>query len=383
MEPLNEEDRRALYRLSRVDGLGPVRVRRLIDRFGSPTAVLHAPQHHLEQVEKIGAKVAAAIRSNDSDERTTIDFERMQRLGIQLVFAGDPEYPVSLLEIPAGPLFFTMRGSIRPEDKLAIAVVGSRRCSEYGRQVAKRLSTDLAKRGVVVVSGLARGIDGIAHRAAVEAGGRTIAVLASGIDNIYPPEHVELADDVSRHGAVISEAPIDGVPIGGLFPQRNRIISGLSLGVLVVEASERSGALSTAMHAIDQNRDVFAIPGRITDAASAGTLKLIQQGARLVTCIDDILDQLGPIDWPNPVQESQPTDELSAGPLFDGKAPSGLNADESRIWNALSLDPMEQDELAEKTGLATANLSSLLLMLEMRGIVRRLAGNRYVRLGEL
>jgi DNA processing protein len=239
--------------------------------------------------------------------------------------------------------------------------------------MAAQLARDLAARGVTVVSGLARGVDAAAHRAAIDAGGRTVAVLASGLANIYPPEHVELAEEVVRCGALLSEAPLDGPPIGNLFPLRNRIISGLCRGVVVVEAAARSGALSTAYHALDQNREVFAVPGRVGDVASAGANELLKKGAALVQTVDDILAQIGPIDV------DQPTPPTSSPKPPAAPTPSLANDVERRVWEALSSGSVDLDTLAESSGLAVRELSSSLLMMEMRGVVARQPGNRFAR----
>jgi DNA processing protein len=222
---------------------------------------------------------------------------------------------------------------------------------------------------VTVVSGLARGIDAAAHQGALKAGGRTIAVLASGLANIYPPEHQQLAEEVAAQGALISEAPLDGPPIGGLFPQRNRIISGLSLGIVVVEAAARSGALSTAHHALEQNRDVFAVPGRVGDLASEGTNQLIRDGACLVRHVDDILEHLGPIEVPATSQVMPP----------EVPTPSGLDANQTKLWEAVGTDDVELEVLLDRTGLRASEASASLLLMEMRKLIRRLPGNRYQR----
>jgi DNA processing protein len=221
---------------------------------------------------------------------------------------------------------------------------------------------------------LARGIDGAAHRAAIAAGGRTLAVLASGLGNIYPPEHSDLANEVSTAGAILSEAPIDGLPLAGLFPLRNRIISGLSLAVLVIEAAERSGALSTAHHAIEQNRDVFAIPGRITDPASSGTNRLIQKGATLVLSPDDILNHLGPVEISKPTTVNE-----AVSTTQDASPPPGLSDIEASLWQALGHDELSLDFLADTVGMDPSAASAILLTMELKRHVDRLPGSLYRR----
>lgn len=362
-----DPQRLAVFRLSMMDGLGPVRTGRLIERFGSAQAVFRASRPQLLEIDGIGAKLADTILEGGDEARAREEYERALRLGIQLVFDSDPDYPPGLLEIHDRPRILSVRGQIVPSDRLAVALVGSRHCSAYGLRMADRLARELAQRGVTVVSGLARGIDAAAHRGALAVGGRTIAVLASGLANIYPPEHVELAEKIADQGALVSEAPPDGPPLGELFPQRNRLISGMSLAVVVVEAAARSGALSTARHALEQNREVLAVPGRIGDRASEGANHLIQQGAVLVMNAGDILKQLGPVEL-RPAAPSEPA-----------PPPPNLGETDQRLWNALSGDPVELERLLEATRLSASTASSALLLLEMRQLVRRLPGNRYVR----
>ncbi|HVJ81601.1 MAG TPA: DNA-processing protein DprA, partial [Planctomycetia bacterium] len=301
-------ERLARLRLWRTEGVGPERQAALIERFGSAAATLAASRDALEAVAGIGPKIAAAIVDPEGTALAEREVESLAKAGVRWLTVEDDDYPALLKEIPRPPLAITLRGAIVPADDFAVAIVGSRRCSPYGLQVAATLARELVAKGATVVSGLARGIDGAAHRAALDAGGRTIAVLASGLGNIYPPEHLELAEEIVQRGALVSEAPIDGPPLGPLFPLRNRIISGLSRGTVVVEAADRSGALSTAHHALDQNREVFAVPGRIGDPNSGGCNSLLRKGATLVRSVDDILEQLGPgPDRPRAAGVAQPS----------------------------------------------------------------------------
>ena len=367
-ENVNGDERLALFRLSLVDGLGPVRLRGLLAQFGSARAVFQVGKGQLEAVDNIGPVVAEAIRQSTAEEAASA-YQKMVEQGIRLLFETDSEYPEALREIPSVPLSLAIQGDLLPRDRLAIGIVGSRRCTAYGRKIAEQLATDLAAKGITIVSGLARGIDAAAHAGALKAGGRTIAVLASGLGNIYPPEHKDLAREIANQGALLSEAPLDGPPIGGLFPQRNRIISGLSLGVIVVEAAARSGALSTAHHALEQNRDIFAVPGRVGDAASEGTNQLIKNGAFLVRNADDVLEHLGPVQMPG---TAEPVPVAVA-------TPPGLDATQTKLWDALGCDEVELETLLERTGLRASEASSALLLMEMRKLVRRQPGNRYVR----
>jgi DNA processing protein len=271
---------------------------------------------------------------------------------------------------PPGVLF--VRGQLQPSDALAIAIVGSRHATHYGLQQAERIAGSLVRAGYTVVSGLARGIDAAAHRGALAAGGRTIAVLASGVQNVYPPEHVQLSAEVAAHGAVISEAPPRAAPLGGMFPQRNRIISGLSLGVLVVEASKRSGALITARHAMEQGRDVFAVPGLVTSRMSHGCHQLIRDGAKLVETVDDILEELGPLPAAAPTRDD--------GREIHHPAELLLNELEQQVLTAVPTEATVIDRVIATSNLPAPQVLATLSVLEMRRLVRRVSGNSVMRL---
>src|SRR4051794_31256838 len=281
--------------LTMVQGVGPHTCRALLGRFGTPSGVLDAPASALREVPGVGARLAERITRARRDHDPTAELELCRRSDVRVIPRGDAGYPASLEEIPDPPSPLYCRGTLQDGASLAIALVGSRRCTPYGLRIAERLAAALARVGLTVVSGLARGIDAAAHRGALKAGGRTLAVLANGLSQVYPPEHEELARQVAGAGAVISEMPMTQAPIAGLFPQRNRIISGLSLGVVIVEAAPRSGSLATAQHALEQNRDVFAVPGPVDSLGSRGCHALIRDGARLVETVDDILEELGPL----------------------------------------------------------------------------------------
>jgi DNA processing protein len=286
-----------------------------------------------------------------------------------LLTPADPRYP-PLLGAIASPPDLHVRGSLEPDDALAIAIVGSRRATAYGLEVAERLSSELAARGIVIVSGLARGIDGAAHRGALDANGRTIAVLGSGVDVIYPPEHVALARDIERHGAIVSQFPPGTPPLPYHFPARNRVIAGLTLGVVVVEAAERSGALITAGLAGDLGRDVFAVPGRVTSDSSRGTHRLIQEGAKLVLDWSDIVQEL-PEAWRRLVRGD-------VSPSGDVHRPSG-ETDDGRILALLSPDdPQHIEDVIAGSGLTAARVGASLMTLELEGWARQLAGQRWV-----
>ncbi len=372
-------DQRALFELARVDGLGPIKLRRLLDVFGSAVAALGAKRAELTGVPGIGPKLADAILNRPAATDIDAEIAELARAGVRVIFEDDDEYPPQLREIYDNPVFLTIRGEILAKDKLAIAIVGSRHCTRYGVDQAERFAQALAARGITIISGLARGIDGAAHRGAIQAGGRTIAVLASGLGNVYPPEHLELADRVADQGAVVSEARLGGAPLAGLFPLRNRIISGISLGVLVVEAAERSGALSTAHHAIEQNRDVFAIPGRLTDPASKGTNKLIRMGATLVTSPEEILEHLGPTELTLTQSSTNGSVASDSTTPQTMETPTGLSEAEAKIWNALAGEELPVDLLIERTGLEASAVSASLLTMELRRLAERLPGSLFRR----
>ncbi|MGH6783545.1 MAG: DNA-processing protein DprA, partial [Sphingomicrobium sp.] len=273
---------RDLLCLSMVSGSGPNLFRALVKRLGSPTSVLDASMSRLRDVPGIGVKLAERIASARRESQVEEELANCERLGVRILTADSNDFPASLKSIPDPPALLYVRGGLLPRDTLAVALVGSRHCTHYGLRTAERLAGSLARIGFTVVSGLARGVDAAAHRGALTAGGRTIAVLASGVGNIYPPEHDELAQQITTSGAVVSEMPTHFEPIAGLFPQRNRIISGLAHGVLVVEAAERSGTLITARCAGEQGREVFAVPGSIRNPKAHGCHRLIRQGVKLV-----------------------------------------------------------------------------------------------------
>ncbi len=292
-------------------------------------------------------------------------------MGVVPIARGEPLYPAALEEIPDPPPLLYVQGTLEPRDQLAIALVGSRRCTPYGIRIAERLATSLGRAGFTVVSGLARGIDAAAHRGALKGGGRTIAVLANGLASIYPPEHAELALEVAEHGALLTELPMHQGPIAGLFPQRNRIISGLCLGVVVIEAAPRSGSLSTAHHAMEQNREVFAVPGPVDSLASRGCHRLIRDGAKLVETIDDILEELGPL-----VREVHTADDETP---VRHPAELALNDQERSLLGQLDNRPTGVDELIMRTGLIASQVMATLSVLELKRLVRRMPGHQFVR----
>ncbi len=363
---------RALLALHLVPGLGPKLTAALLERFGSAEAVLRASVEELCAIPYLGESVALAVSRALHRADVDAELEQLARHECRLLVLGTPEYPAALATISTPPQLLYVRGTLEPGDARAVAVVGSRECTSYGRRVAERLAADLARAGYVVVSGLARGIDGCAHRGALQAGGRTLAVLAGGLSRIYPPEHKDLARQVAESGALLSEAAMGMEPMAGMFPARNRIISGLSRAVVIAEAAEKSGALITARHAAEQGRPVLAVPGPIDSPASGGTNALLRDGAVLCRGAADVLEEL----------EGVSTVRSPAGQADRPAAPSpppGLDAEQQRVWEALAEGPRHVDELVQRLGLAVPQLSGILLLLEMRKVLRRLPGNRYER----
>jgi DNA processing protein len=358
-------DLRDLLTLHLVPGLGPRLTTALLERFGSAEAVLRATPEQLQQIPHVGVKLAQNLSEAMRRGDVGAELELMTKHGVQLVGRGQAGYPEPLMNIPDPPHLFYIRGDLRPSDSNAVALVGSRSCTTYGRRVAERLAADLARAGFTVVSGLARGIDGIAHRGALQAGGRTLAVLAGGLSKIYPPEHADLAREVEAAGALLSESPMRMEPMAGMFPARNRLISGLSRAVVVIEAAEKSGALITARHAAEQGRPVFAVPGPLDSPSSAGTHHLVRQGAILLRGLDDILEELGGAAVTGEQASRQP--------------PPGMDDVQQRLWQFLGEKPRHIDEMAQQLGLSIPQIAGALLMLEMKKAVRRLPGNQYER----
>ncbi|MDE0938369.1 MAG: DNA-processing protein DprA [Pirellulales bacterium] len=357
-------------RLCLVSGVGPRILTTLIAHFQTPQAVLAADASQLQQVEGVGYRLAQAIAVAKQEIDLSPELAACRSAGIQMVSRSATAYPRLLLEIhdPPGVLF--LQGDLRAADSLAIAVVGSRNATRYGVTQAARIATGLARAGVTVVAGLARGIDAAAHRAALAAGGRTLAVMGGGLLKTYPPEHAELARQVSEQGCLISEMPPQYVATRHAFPRRNRIISGLTLGTLIVEAAERSGALITARQAMEQNRDVFAVPGPVDNRNSKGCHALLRDGAILVESVEDILDALGPL-----VETNQQED----GREIRHPAELQLNATETSVLQAIGTNPTLVDQVVQQTELPTHRVLSTLSVLEVRQLIVRLPGGTVTR----
>lgn len=362
----SEREKRYWVGFNLVKGIGAVRFRRLLSEFDSLENAWHAPSSALRK-----AGLGEKHLENLLLIRTQVDLDRywevLEKKGIQILTWMDDSYPRLLKEIDQSPPVLYVRGELSVSDEIAVAVVGTRRVTKYGRQIAEEVAAGLAQNGVTVISGLARGIDAIAHQAALDVGGRTLAVLGSGVDRIYPPEHRRLAERIVEQGALISDYPLGTQPDATNFPPRNRIISGLSLAVVVVEAGEKSGALITASFAADQGRDVFAVPGNLHAPQSVGTNRLIQKGAFPYMGVADILETL---NITGRVQQTSARQVLPA------------DANEARLLQQLSEQPIHVDELSRLCCMPIAQVSSTLAMMELKGLAKSVGGMSYVRARE-
>jgi len=356
-----EENRKYWVGFNMVTGIGPVRLQTLLDSFGNIHSAWKAPPSQLRALglhENLVRRMMDVRRDVDLDQL----LDNIREQGVHVLTWEDDGYPEPLRDIPQSPPVIYVRGAITGEDTGGVAVVGTRRYTSYGQQVAEEVARYLALQGMTVISGLARGIDGIAHRAALEAGGRTIAVLGSGLDRVYPPEHRKLAAKIAGSGAVVSDYPLGTPPEGQNFPPRNRIISGLSQAIVVVEAGRRSGALITAKYAADQGREVFAVPGNIYAPQSKGANILLKEGAHPLLKMEDILDVLrltGRVA-PQMVQRELPA-----------------NAAEAEIFQVLDLEPLHVNEVANRVKLPVEEVTSTLAIMEIKGLVRKTPGMKY------
>lgn len=346
-----------------IPDVGPVTIRSLISRFGRPERVFSSDMEELKAVDGVGERRARSIRDFSGWDEIGNMLERLNSEGVRVILYTDKEYPSLLREIEDAPVILYVKGEIKEEDRFSIAIVGSRNATSYGRFVAEKIAGELAESGFTIVSGMARGVDTIAHSSSLRAGGRTIAVMGSGIDLIYPPENKWLFDRISISGYVVTEFPPGTPPDKGNFPKRNRLISGLSLGVVVVEATEGSGALITARAALEQNREVFAIPGNISSPNSKGTNELIKRGAKLVQRSDDIIEELAPL--------------LRGFIRPKEKGHVELTDEEREIFDRLTSEPRHIDEIMRGSGFPMQKVLSILLGLELKGIVNQMDGKMF------
>ena len=354
--------------LSRVQGLGCVTFKKLATHFGDPTRAFAASEEELAGIQELDRDVIQRFKNFSAWDEVKKELRRVVNAGVGILRFNDPNYPARLRTIADPPPFLYVKGEIREDDEKAIAVVGSRSLSEYGRRVARDLSHNLVSLGFTVVSGMARGIDGTAHETAIDAGGRTIAVLGSGVDVPYPPEHETLYRRISEKGAVISDFPLGTRPIAFNFPSRNRLISGLSLGVVVVEATEKSGSLITAALALEQGREVFAVPGQVGASRSRGTHRLIRQGAKLVESVNDIVEEIAPQLLRGAAGATEPPQRA---------LPPNVSVDARKVFGLFHERSLQIDEIIEITGLPPSRVAEILLNLELQGFLRPLPGKRY------
>lgn len=361
------------FRLKSVPGIGNHLFKRLIDRFGSPEKALKATEQELQGVEGISRTLVRRMITHRIETSVKQDLALAAQKGVRIVTMTDPDYPALLLQIPDPPPFLYVRGTLEPRAK-AVAVVGSRIATGYGLTMAARLSAQLAACGVTVVSGMARGIDTAAHEGALQSGGRTVAVLGSGLETVYPVENRGLFQSIVRNGAVVSEFPMLTKPEPHNFPIRNRIISGMSYGTVIVEASKKSGSLITARLAAEQNREVFAVPGSVQSFKSGGTHTLIKQGAKLVENAQDILEEIAGAFF----EDVRPSDRRPAA----DKASPAVTAEEAIVCGALGPYPVHIDDLGRKLCLPPGKLASILLRLELGGIVAQSPGNFFALVDE-
>jgi DNA processing protein len=360
--PLEVHEKAYWIAFNKVPGIGAARLSALLNFFESAEAAWKASIQQLRNAEldrRSLENLLAARRTLDLNE----EWEKVCRAGVTILTWPDPEYPANLRQIDAPPPLLYIRGRIEETDNLAVAIVGTRRASIYGREVARRLASELAAHGITIVSGLALGIDSVAHKATIEAKGRTLAVLGSGVDQIYPPDNRGLAKAIEQQGAIISEYPLGVRPAAGNFPPRNRIISGLSKGVIIVEAGQRSGALITARFAADHGRDVFAVPGSILHPGSVGCNELIQQGATPLLSVNDVLEQLQlvQVQSQRTVRQTAPADPM-----------------ENQLLAVLSAEPAHIDDIVRRAAISSPQVASLLAIMELKGLVRQVSAMNYV-----
>ncbi len=364
------DELRQIVALSLATNVGAVTFKKLIEVFGDVASIFKATSKDLLKIKRLPKTLQSQLKSTDLVEKAEIEIAKAAKNNVEIVSILDARYPEELREIYDPPMLLYVKGVLPVKGTPAVAIVGSRNASLYGIRMAKNIAAGLSKAGVVVVSGMALGIDSAAHEGALSEVGATIAVLGGGLSRIYPPQNKKMAEKIAKKGAVISEYPMDMSPKPEYFPMRNRIISGLSRAVLIVEAGEKSGALITADSALEQGRDVFAVPGNADSERSNGTNALLKQGAKLVTSASDILEEL------RITGESQ----TQASPKFlTDKKTLNLNQDEQKLFSLLDSEPLPIDVLIEQSGLAPSRTISSLMGLQIKGVVKELPGKNFVR----
>lgn len=361
--------------LNAVSGLGNIRIRRLLENFGSAKKILSLKQNELSASGIVPLSVARSVGRFNQDDYLKNELGLIKKNGVHIITCFDKDYPENLSHIPDSPVLLYVKGKLKKENDLAVAIVGSRRASFYGLSIAEKFARQLAELGITVVSGMARGIDAQAHRGALKVKGETVAVLGSGLSVIYPPENEKLFKEIADSGAVVSEFAMATPPAAYNFPRRNRIISGLSLGVIIVEASKNSGALITSRFALEQGREVFAVPGKIDHPNSEGTHTLIKQGAKLVQTIDDILEELKP---QMEASLSKGKKDIAPSAVMPGIS---LPNQEQNVYECIHDDAVHIDEIATQSGYTASEAMNVLLKLELKHLVKQLPGKRFIRAG--
>jgi DNA processing protein len=377
----NSPDIEKWLKLAGAEGVGPVTFDKLLAYFGSPEIVLGASAYELAKVDGIGLHTAEKIAVTRDKTDAEAELTLAEKLGVWIIHLQDERYPAQLKLIYDPPPVLYVKGTLAEQDNLSVAIVGSRRCSLYGSEQASRFAHILAGAGFTICSGLARGIDTAAHQGALAAGGRTIAVQGCGLANIFPPENKKLFDSIAESGACVSELPLRYEPLAENFPPRNRIIAGLSLGTIVIEAGNNSGALHTAKSALEYNREVMAVPGKIDSPLSRGANRLIKQGAKLVDCVDDIMESLGYIGDKIRGHVNQQADLLTARaemPLFD-IAQLNLSPGEKSVYECLHSEPVHIEQIIEDSQLPAGSVSASIVSLRLKGLVKQLPGSMFVR----
>ena len=355
----------SLVSLNLIPQIGSTRLAQLLKYFEKPEDIFKASRQSLDAV--VGGKISESIVSFDVKNLEN-DLALAQKASLKIITLFDEDYPHLLSQIPGLPIVLYVSGEIIKNDNLSLGIIGSRRASLYGLSSAEKFAAELSRNQLTIVSGMARGVDTYAHRGALKAGGRTIAVMGSGFNHIYPPENRALAEQIAKSGAVVSEFPMDTKPLAQNFPRRNRLISGLSLGILVTEAARNSGALITVDFALEQGREVFALPGKIDACGSMGTNQLLKQGAKLVTCCEDILEELN-LAIPD-IREQPKT--LIKQDITCGK-------DQEIVYNCINQQAVAIDDLMEKTSLSTSQISDLILKLQFKKLIKELPGKYFIR----
>ncbi len=372
----------SLYlKLIRAEGVGPVLFKRLIEHFGGIEPVLGASVAELTKIEGIGDRTAERIARSRNEFNSEKELEIADKAGVFIIHMNDVRYPPPLRAIYDPPAVLYIKGTLERADNLALAIVGSRRCSHYGIEQANRFANLLGSSGFTIVSGLARGIDSAAHQGALAAKARTIAVQGCGLSTVFPPENEKLFKQVTESGAVISELPMTYEPLAENFPGRNRIIAGLSMGVLVVEATLRSGALLSAQAALENNREVMAIPGRIDSPGSAGCHKLIKEGARLIDSIEEIIEALGHVG--NGLREyvgetAEKTEQAAEMSLFD-ESQLKFTPEEKAILAGFDSEPIHLEEVIAASGLPAGKVHAVLIQLQLKGTIKQLPGGMFIK----